>query len=49
MTMTHKVHDDHQHEHGPTCGHAATEHDGHTDYFHDGHVHHQHDGHWDEH
>lgn len=39
--MAHTVHDDQQHEHGPNCGHAATEHDGHR--------HALHDGHWDEH
>ena len=48
-TIQHDVHNDHEHEHGPACGHAAVEHDGHLDYVHDGHAHHAHDGHYDEH
>jgi len=35
-----KVHSDHDHQHGPSCGHTAVEHDGHVDYLHDGHLHH---------
>jgi zinc transport system permease protein len=27
---------EHQHEHGPECGHEAVEHDGHLDYIVDG-------------
>ena len=42
-------HADHDHVHGPGCGHTAIEHDGHTDYLHDGHLHHPHIGHVDEH
>lgn len=34
------THSDHDHSHGPDCGHIAVEHDGHTDYLHDGHLHH---------
>jgi zinc transport system permease protein len=39
----------HQHEHGPNCGHPAIEHDRHVDYLHDGHRHAPHEGHYDEH
>lgn len=45
---THHTHDNHDHEHSPTCGHVAIKHDGHIDYAHDGHLHHQHEGHYDE-
>ena len=45
---THEMHEDHQHVHGPDCGHAATQHGDHVDYFHDGCAHYEHDGHWDE-
>ena len=34
------THDQHDHAHGPACGHTAVTHDGHTDYLHDGHLHH---------
>jgi hypothetical protein len=34
------THPDHDHKHGPGCGHTAIEHDGHVDYLHDGHLHH---------
>jgi hypothetical protein len=37
--MSHK-HADHDHQHGPNCGHTAVKHDGHVDYLHDGHLHH---------
>lgn len=33
-------HDNHDHAHGPGCGHTAIKHDGHVDYLHDGHLHH---------
>lgn len=33
-------HADHEHRHGPGCGHTAVRHDGHVDYLHDGHLHH---------
>jgi len=39
----------HEHEHGPDCGHPAIEHDHHVDYLHDGHRHAPHEGHYDEH
>jgi hypothetical protein len=42
------THQDHGHEHGAGCGHAAVQHGDHTDYMHDGHTHREHDGHWDE-
>ena len=45
----HHFHEDHEHQHGPGCGHTAVEHDGHTDYLHDGHMHHEHEGHYDDH
>ena len=34
------THENHDHKHGPACGHTAIKHDGHTDYLHDGHLHH---------
>jgi hypothetical protein len=45
----HQIHERHEHEHGPGCGHTAVAHEGHTDYLHDGHMHHPHEGHVDEH
>src|SRR5687768_4326597 len=44
----HPKHDDHDHVHGPSCGHQAVKHGDHTDYLHDGHLHRTHDGHVDE-
>jgi hypothetical protein len=44
-----KIHANHDHVHGPGCGHLAIVHDGHIDYLHDGHLHHPHEGHVDEH
>src|SRR5947199_10492446 len=35
-----QTHADHDHAHGPGCGHTGVKHDGHTDYLHDGHLHH---------
>jgi hypothetical protein len=35
-----KHHEDHTHQHGPSCGHKAVRHAGHVDYLHDGHLHH---------
>ncbi|MEM9066022.1 MAG: hypothetical protein AAGB51_11085 [Planctomycetota bacterium] len=32
---------DHDHQHGPGCGHTAIRHGDHIDYVHDGHLHHQ--------
>jgi hypothetical protein len=45
---THDAHE-HEHEHGPDCGHVAIQHGDHTDYVHEGHLHHPHEGHVDEH
>jgi hypothetical protein len=45
----HTIHEQHDHEHGPGCGHTAVRHAGHVDYLHDGHLHHPHDDHVDEH
>jgi len=45
----HKTHDNHDHQHGPGCGHTQIEHDGHKDFLHDGHLHHVHGDHVDEH
>ena len=42
-------HPNHNHQHGPGCGHTAIKHDGHVDYLHDGHLHHMHGDHVDEH
>jgi hypothetical protein len=47
--MAHDTHAEHDHEHGPDCGHTAVLHEGHTDYLHDGHMHHPHEDHVDEH
>ena len=49
MKTNHTIHDRHNHQHGPDCGHKTIEHDGHKDYLHDGHLHHLHEGHVDEH
>ncbi|HEY7007410.1 MAG TPA: hypothetical protein VH395_00630 [Jatrophihabitantaceae bacterium] len=52
MTETsHPQHDasDHEHRHGPDCGHEAVQHDDHVDYVHDGHRHAEHGDHYDEH
>jgi hypothetical protein len=46
--LSHRTHDQHEHTHGPGCGHTAVHHDGHVDYLHDGHLHRDHDGHVDE-
>ena len=43
------THENHDHKHGPACGHTAIKHDGHTDYLHDGHLHHQEGGKVEEH
>jgi len=37
--MTH-IHENHDHQHGPDCGHTAVKHGDHVDYLHDGHLHH---------
>ena len=49
MKTNHRIHEKHDHQHGPDCGHTTIEHEGHEDYLHDGHLHHVHDGHVDEH
>ena len=43
------IHADHDHQHGPGCGHIAIKHGDHIDYLHDGHLHHMHGDHVDEH
>ena len=43
------VPEEHAHEHGPECGHAAVPHGDHVDYVHDGHRHAPHGSHYDEH
>ncbi len=40
---------EHQHVHGPDCGHLAVPHEDHVDYVHDGHRHAPHGEHYDEH
>ncbi len=40
---------DHDHDHGPECGHLAVTHGDHVDYVHDGHRHAPHGEHYDEH
>jgi energy-coupling factor transporter ATP-binding protein EcfA2 len=45
----HKEAEQHEHEHGPDCGHPAIGHQHHVDYLHDGHHHAPHEGHYDEH
>jgi hypothetical protein len=44
----HHKHDDHDHVHGPNCGHRAVQHGNHIDYLHDGHLHFVHGDHVDE-
>ena len=44
----HHKHDDHDHVHGPNCGHRAVQHGNHIDYLHDGHLHLMHGDHVDE-
>jgi len=43
------THDDHNHQHGPGCGHTGVRHGDHTDYLHDGHLHHDAGGAVEEH
>jgi zinc transport system permease protein len=40
---------EHDHQHGPDCGHAAVRHGDHVDYVHGGHRHAEHGEHYDEH
>lgn len=42
-------HAQHDHKHGPGCGHTGIRHGDHVDYLHDGHLHHPHGDHVDEH
>jgi hypothetical protein len=46
--QTHHTHENHNHEHGPSCGHTAIQHADHIDYLHDGHLHRKHEAHYDE-
>lgn len=46
--VEHEVHANHEHRHGPDCGHPAIPHGDHVDYEHDGHRHRYHIDHWDE-
>ncbi|GHB63744.1 hypothetical protein GCM10010347_37140 [Streptomyces cirratus] len=48
-TQGHTAHEDHDHAHGPACGHETVQHGDHMDYVHDGHRHAEHDGHYDDH
>jgi zinc transport system permease protein len=41
--------EEHEHLHGPDCGHPAVLHEDHVDYVHDGHRHAPHGAHYDEH
>ena len=46
----HRQHEgDHEHRHGPGCGHETVQHGDHVDYVHDGHRHAEHEDHYDEH
>jgi zinc transport system permease protein len=40
---------EHNHEHGPDCGHTPITHGNHIDYIHDGHRHAVHGAHYDNH
>jgi hypothetical protein len=42
-------HINHEHVHGPDCGHTAIKHGDHVDYLHDGHLHQQNDDRINEH
>lgn len=41
-------HQEHEHTHGPGCGHTAIRHGNETGYLHDGHLHLRHGDHFDE-
>ena len=43
------THANHNHQHGPGCGHTGVKHGDHTDYLHDGHLHHADGGAVEEH
>ena len=34
MKTNHRIHEKHDHQHGPDCGHTTIEHEGHEDYLH---------------
>ena len=40
MSQGNPIHPNHDHKHGPNCGHTAVQHGDHVDYLHDGHLHH---------
>ena len=44
MSQDKPVHPNHEHKHGPNCGHTPVQHGDHVDYLHDGHMHHDGDG-----
>jgi zinc transport system permease protein len=48
-TVEHEPAGEHEHQHGPDCGHVAIPHADHVDYVHDGHRHAEHGAHYDEH
>jgi len=48
-SLPHEPTPEHQHVHGPGCGHRVVEHGDHVDYVHDGHRHVAHADHYDEH
>ncbi|MGB1130281.1 MAG: hypothetical protein ACPG4K_09525 [Haloferula sp.] len=41
MEQKSSCHGNHEHQHGPGCGHTGIKHGDHVDYVHDGHLHHQ--------
>lgn len=47
--MNCKTHSEHEHQHGPHCGHKSLQHEEHTDYLHEGHLHNMHGDHVEEH
>jgi zinc transport system permease protein len=47
--LPHEPTPEHEHVHGPGCGHRVVEHGDHVDYVHDGHRHVAHADHYDEH
>ena len=48
VTDTCNSHENHEHQHGETCGCKSIKHGDHIDYVHDGHLHRIHDDHVDE-
>ena len=45
---SHQMHERHDHQHGPSCGHLRVQWEDKVGYLHDGHLHQQHGEHWDE-